>query len=92
MGPTSTTTGALPEKEVLRLPEKESPSGKLEDEIVGNPMWRQNHSSIAEHASRVVDVLNDQSSRGQILKLPEAEARLQFHSSRRCVTGGSTQR
>ena len=41
-------------------------------------MWRQNHSSIVEHAFRVIDVLNDQSSRGQILKLPEAEARLQF--------------
>ena len=50
----------------------------LEEEIVGDPLWRQNYSSSKEHASRVLDVLNDQSSRGQNLKLPEAEARLQF--------------
>ena len=43
-------------------------------------MWRLNYSSITEHASRVLDVLNDQSSRGQSWKLPEAEARLQFPS------------
>ena len=41
-------------------------------------MWRQNCSSITEHASWVIVVLNDQSSRGQILKLTEAEARVQF--------------
>ena len=35
-------------------------------------------SQITEHASWVKDVLKDQNSRGQILKLPEAEARLQF--------------
>ena len=65
-------------KKKWRLPDQGDPSGYLEDEIVGDPLRRQNHSSITEHASRVIDVLNDQSSRGQILKLPEAEARLQF--------------
>ena len=50
----------------------------MEDEIVGDPVWRQNYSSIKEHASRVLAVLDGQSGRCQILKLPEAEARSQF--------------
>ena len=69
---------ALSEKEEVEIAGSMRPlRGYLEDEIVGDPMWRQNYSSISEHASRIIDVLNDQSS-SQILKLPEAEARLQF--------------
>ena len=56
---------------------EETPSEYLEDEIVGDPMWRQNYSSDTEHASQVIDVLNDQSKRGQSPKPPDAEARLQ---------------
>ena len=40
--------------------------------------WRKNHSSIEPWVERVLEVLEDQSSRGQVLKLTETEARGRF--------------
>ena len=62
-------------KRKWRLPDQDDLTAYLESEIVGDPMWRQNYSSIKEHASRVLAVLDDQSSRGQALKMSESEAR-----------------
>ena len=77
-GPTSTTTSALSAKEEVEIAGSRRPLGVPGRRDRWDPKWRQNYSSITEHASRVLDVLNDQSSRGQTLKLPEPEARLQF--------------
>ena len=38
--------------------------------------WQRNYSSPNDWSDKVVDVLNDQSSRGQIIKLPEVESRI----------------
>ena len=63
-------------KRKWRLPDQDDPTA--ESEIVGDPVWRQNYSSIKEHVSRVMAVLDDQSSRGQALKMSESEARFRY--------------
>ena len=40
--------------------------------------WRSNFPSLSEHTERVVKVLEDQTSRGRLIKLPEAEARTRY--------------
>ena len=65
-------------KRKWRLPDQDDPTAYLESEIVGDPMWRQNYSSIKEHVSRVLAVLDDQSSRGQAQKMSQSEARIRY--------------
>ena len=40
--------------------------------------WRKNYSSLERWKSKVLEVMEDQTSRGQVLKLTETEARLRF--------------
>ena len=40
--------------------------------------WRSNDPSVSEHTERAVKVLEDQTSRGQLIKLPKAEARARY--------------
>ena len=42
--------------------------------------WRNNYATLAPLEDKVLEVLHDQASRGQILVLPEAEARKQYPS------------
>ena len=44
----------------------------------GEHTWRRNYSSLDELSDKVIEVLDDQSKRGQILKLSEAEAKRQY--------------
>ena len=61
-----------------RLTDQGDPEDYQEEELAGDPSWRKNYSSLAALADKVRDVLEDQSRRGQVLKLPELEARKQF--------------
>ena len=65
-------------KRKWRLPDQDDRTAYLESDIVGDSLWRQNYSSIKEHVSRVLAVLDDQSSRGQALKMSESQARLRY--------------
>ena len=40
--------------------------------------WRSNCPSLSEHTERVKKVLEDQTSRGQLIKLPEDEAKARY--------------
>ena len=40
--------------------------------------WRSNYPSLSEHTERVVKVLEDQTSRGQLIKLPDAKAKARY--------------
>ena len=57
-----------------RLPEQRDPLSYLEDERQSEKTWRQNYATVAGLADKVVAVLEDQESRGQVLKFTEAEA------------------
>ena len=41
-------------------------------------IWKRNYSSLTEWSDKVLSVLEDQASRGQVLKLTEADARTRF--------------
>ena len=43
--------------------------------------WRKNYSSLEPWKEKVLEVMEDQTSRGQVLKLTETEARLRFPDS-----------
>ena len=62
----------------MRLAAQSDPTDYLDESIIGDSHWRSNYCSINEHASKVLDVLSEQSTRGQILKLTEARARSQY--------------
>ena len=65
-------------KKKWRLASQADPRNYLEDEEAGGELtWRRNYSSLDELSDKVIDVLEDQSKRGQILKLSEAEAKRQ---------------
>ena len=66
----------LPRLPALYRPKRKwrlADQGDLED----YPSWRKNYSSLAALSDKVKDVLDDQSRRGQVLKLIEHEARRQ---------------
>ena len=66
-------------KKKWRLASQADPRNYLEDEEAGGEhTWRRNYSSLDELSDKVIDVLEDQSKRGQILKLSEAEAKRQY--------------
>ena len=56
-----------------RLPERD-PLSFFEDERQSENPWRQNYATLTGLADKVVAVLEDQVSRGQVLKFTEAEA------------------
>ena len=84
-------TGALSAKDKWKLPGQGDPTVYMEEEIVGDPMWRQNYSTIKEHASRVLAVLDDQSSRGSDLECTRCGSTITVPSSRGCVSWGYAQ-
>ena len=66
-------------KKKWRLASQADLRNYLEDEEAGGEhTWRRNYSSLDELSDKVIDVLEDQSKRGQILKLSEAEAKRQY--------------
>ena len=67
----------LPKKK-WRLPQQMDPSDYVEPEADADTVWRQNYSTLAEHADKVIEVMEDQASRGQVLKLTTQEARQRF--------------
>ena len=67
-----------PAKRKWRLPEQSNPLDHLEGDAGGESAWRRNYTSLQELSDKVVDVLEDQARRGQVLKLSEPEARARF--------------
>ena len=47
----------------------------MEGDVGGESAWRRNYTSLQELSDKVVDVLEDQARRGQVLKFTETEAR-----------------
>ena len=63
-------------KKKWRLEQQRDPQNWLqEDEEQAVSPWRQNYASLVGFADKVEAVLEDQASRGQVLKFTEAEAR-----------------
>ena len=58
-------------KRKWRLADQANPCDYQEEELAGDPSWKKNYSSLAELSDQVKDVLDDQSRRGQVLKLSE---------------------
>ena len=57
----------------------DGPSNYLEEETSWpESYWRFNYPSLREHTERVKKVLEDQTSRGQLIKLPDAEAKARY--------------
>ena len=67
-----------PAKRKWRLPEQSNPLDHMEGDAGGESAWRRNHTSLQELSDKVVDVLEDQARRGQVLKFTEPEARARF--------------
>ena len=67
-----------PAKRKWRLPEQSNPLDHLEGDAGGESAWRRNYTSLHELSDKVVDVLEDQARRGQVLKSSEPEARARF--------------
>ena len=61
-----------------RLPEQASPEDYLEDCEDGASAWRQNYKSLEPLENEVLAVLEDQFSRGQVLKFTEQEAKAKY--------------
>ena len=49
-----------------------------EEAVSVDSTWRRTYSSVAELSQKVVDVLDDQSRKGQLLKLSKTAARARF--------------
>ena len=67
-------------KKKWRLASQADPQNYLEEEA-GREVeltWRRNYASLAELSDKVVDVLEDQTRRGQIIKLTEPGAKSQY--------------
>ena len=65
-------------KKKWRLANQGDPDDYREEELAGDPLWKKNYSTLATLSDKVKDVLDDQSERGQVLKLSEREARIQY--------------
>ena len=66
-------------KRKWRLAAQTDPSNYLEEEASWpESCWRSNYPSLSEHIERVKKVLEDQTSRGQLIKLPEDEAKARY--------------
>ena len=65
-------------KRKWRLSTQADPSEYLELKAGSEGVWRSNYASIRELEDKVEEVMEDQASRGQLLKYTEAEAKQQF--------------
>ena len=66
------------QKRRWRLPEQTDPLDYLERTPDEGMTWRRNYASLEQWKEQVLEVMHDQASRGQILVLPEAEARRRY--------------
>ena len=78
-------------KKKWRLTSQTDPSEYLELKAGSEGAWRSNYASVRELVDKVEEVMEDQVSRGQLLKYSEAEAH-QHYRLGRCLAGGSAQR
>ena len=65
-----------PHKKKWRLQKQIDPLDYLEEQSGNDAVWRQNY--LEEHTDKVLEVMVDQASRGQVLQLSEEEARKRF--------------
>ena len=76
---------------------RRTPGAYLEEEgHESESSWRRNYATLLPLSKEVMDVLTDQTRRGQLIRLSEEEAKIRFPPSRRCVpwcqSEGSTKR
>ena len=67
-----------PKKRQLRLPYQSDPGDCAEDRPDEAGVWQRNYASVADLTDNFLEVLDDQSKRGQVLKLSETAARGTF--------------
>ena len=65
-------------KKKWRLASQANSQDYLDDEEATEGKWRRNYSSVSQLADKVIEVMEDQTARGQLIKLSEAEARRQY--------------
>ena len=65
-------------KRKWKLADQGDPDDYREEELAGDPLWKKNYPTLAALSDKVKDVLDDQSERGQVLKLSERAARIQY--------------
>ena len=65
-------------KKRWRLAEQSDPVRYQEERVSGEQVWRRNYSTLVEFTDQVLEVMEDQAKRGQVLKLSEAEAKARF--------------
>ena len=65
-------------KRKWRLPQQSDPLDYQEDRDDAEAVWRRNYSSLNELSDKVLEVMADQSKRGQVLRMSEEEARRRF--------------
>ena len=61
-----------------RLASQTDPLDYLEEDASTETSWKRNHASIGELTEQVVDVMEGQARRGQLIKLSESEAKVRF--------------
>ena len=67
------------QKKNWRLASQADPRNCLEDEEAGREhTWRRNYASLDDLSDKVIEVLEDQTRRDQIIKLTEADAKSQY--------------
>ena len=66
-----------PAKKRCRLTEKSDPRNYLE-QVNTVSMWRTNYASLDAFSDKVSSVLEDQTTRGQVIKMTEQEARQRY--------------
>ena len=64
----------------------------LDDEVAPEVTWRRNYSSVSQLADKVIEVMEDQTAKGQLIKLSEAEARRQHPGLVVCRSEGPSER
>ena len=58
-----------------RLPQQADPLDYAEDKAQGEGIWRRNYASLAGLSGKVLEVLHDQASKGQVLVCTEEKAK-----------------
>ena len=66
------------QKKRWRIPEQPYPLDYLESPQDEGVNWRRNYSSLEQWKDKALEVLHDQAARGQVLILPEHEARRRY--------------
>ena len=78
-------------KKKCRLASQTKPRANLEEEDhEGETAWRRNYATLRPLAKEVYSVLKDQTRRGQLISLPEAEARAKYSEVTARVLHGGT--